>query len=240
MLRKFEGCERRLLGGLEHARAARSQGGRQLPCRHQHRIVPGNDLSSNTNRLFEREAHGIVRHRIYRPNNLRGESAIVFEAGSRIREIVFSLDDRLARVAALKLGQRRKVLTDFVGHAKQYAATLLSGRRRPWPVFKGRFCRRHRAIHVVSSSVRRLGDHFFGRRIVDRKSLRRLAWHPLTIDKHLIRFHVSFYSAGHDSPPRSITSVPEELYSQRHDQSRALPNFSRQLAAPIDEKEKCG
>ena len=53
VLREFQSRERRLLCGLEHARAPCSNGRRKFPCRHQQRIVPRNDLSRNADGLFE-------------------------------------------------------------------------------------------------------------------------------------------------------------------------------------------
>ena len=51
-VRKFQRGERRLLGGLQNAGAARGQRRRQLPRGHQQRIVPGDDLPGDADRLL--------------------------------------------------------------------------------------------------------------------------------------------------------------------------------------------
>src|ERR1700690_4209977 len=48
-VRELKRGERRLLGGLEDARATRGDRGRELPSSHQKRIVPGNDLRGDAN-----------------------------------------------------------------------------------------------------------------------------------------------------------------------------------------------
>jgi hypothetical protein len=46
-------CQRRLLCGLQHARAASGKRRRQFPGSHQQRIVPGNNLPGNSYRFLE-------------------------------------------------------------------------------------------------------------------------------------------------------------------------------------------
>ena len=43
---KLDGGQRRRLGGLEDAAIARGEAGRELPRRHEQRIVPRDDLSA--------------------------------------------------------------------------------------------------------------------------------------------------------------------------------------------------
>ena len=45
--------QRRLFRGLEDTSASRGDGGSQLPRSHQHRVIPGNNLSRNSDRLLE-------------------------------------------------------------------------------------------------------------------------------------------------------------------------------------------
>ena len=55
-----QGAERRLLGRLEHDRAARRQGRAEFPGGHQQRKVPGNDLPHHADRLAERVAEELA------------------------------------------------------------------------------------------------------------------------------------------------------------------------------------
>src|ERR1700722_2937182 len=51
---EFERGQRRLLGRFQNAGASRSQGGCELPCRHEQRIVPRNNLSGDAKGFFQR------------------------------------------------------------------------------------------------------------------------------------------------------------------------------------------
>ena len=199
MLREFESGQRSLLGGLEHAGAAGRQRGRQFPCSHQQRIVPRNDLSGDADRLFERERHRVVGDGIHVADNFGGESAVVFEAGGDVVEVVFGFDDGLAGVAAFEFGERGQILTNFVGEAEQNAAALLRRRGRPRAFFESGLGGGDGAVHVVGRGVGDLRDHFFRRGIVDGEGLRGLARDPFAVDKHLISLHVGLDSAGHGS-----------------------------------------
>src|SRR5438128_822998 len=134
---------------LQHTGTTRGQRGRQLPGRHQQRIVPGNDLASNADWLFERQAHGVVRNGIYVSENLCGQTAVVLEARSDVVDIVFRFDDGLAGVAAFQFSQQGCVLANLVGQAEQYAASFLSGGDCPRTIFKCPFGGGNSAVDIV-------------------------------------------------------------------------------------------
>ncbi len=115
--------QRRLLGRLQHGRAAGAEGGRQLPRRHQQRVVPRDDLAGDADRLAQREAHRVVGNRQHVAVNLRGEAAVVLEAGRDVRDVVLRFDDRLAGVARLEIGE-------LVGAVAHVCASLNSTRPR--------------------------------------------------------------------------------------------------------------
>ena len=123
--------ERRLLGRLQHGRAAGADRRRQLPRRHQHRVVPRDDLPGDADRLAQRQAHRVVGHRDDVAVDLGRQAAVVLEAGRDVGDVEFRLDDRLAGVARLELGELVGALADDPGDLEQDAAAVL--RRRVLP-----------------------------------------------------------------------------------------------------------
>ena len=186
-----------LLGRLQHAGTTCGQRRRQLPGRHQQRIIPRDDLARDSDRFLERKAHGVVGDRIHISKNFCGEAAVVLEAGGYISDVIFRFDDRLAGVAGFQFRQHGGVLADLFGETEEHAAAFLGSRGRPRTIFKGGFGGGDGAVHVVGIGVRGLRDHFFAGGIVDRKSLVGLAVNPLAIDVELIGAYVGFHSAGH-------------------------------------------
>jgi hypothetical protein len=154
-------------------------------------------LSRDADRFLERERHGIVGDGIHIADDFGGQSAVVFETSSHVVDIVLSFDDGLAGVAAFQFGERRQVLANFVGEAEKDATSLLRGCRRPWALFESGLGGGDGAVHVVGRGVGNLRDHFFGRGIVNRESLRRLARDPFSVDEHLISLDFGLNSAGH-------------------------------------------
>src|ERR1700730_8936943 len=170
-VRHLQRCNRGLLGRLQHAGAARGQRRRQLPGRHQQRIIPRNDLARDSDRFLECEAHGVVRNRIHISENFCGEAAVVLKAGGDVRNVVFRFNDRLARVAGFQLRQHGRVLANLVCQTEEHSSAFLRCGGRPGTVFKSGFGGSNCAVYVVSIGLRSLRDHFFAGGIVDRKSL---------------------------------------------------------------------
>ena len=158
-------------------------------------------MPGNTDRLFQREAHGIIGNRVHVSQHFRGQASVILKAGCDIIDVVFSLDDGLAGVAGFELSQHRQVLPDFVRETEKNPATLLRGGRGPGTVVKGGFRRRHGTAYVVGIRIRNLSDYFFAGRVVNGESLGRLAVDPLAVDIHLISADFSFHSAWHGIPP---------------------------------------
>ena len=85
----------------------------------------------------------------------------------------------------------------FVGEPEQDASALLRRGGCPRAVFESGFGGGDGAVHVVGGGVGNLRDDFFGRGIVDREGLRRLAGDPFAVDEHLVGLYVGLHSAGH-------------------------------------------
>src|SRR5271156_1543687 len=94
--RKFQRSEWGLFRRLQNTSTTCRESRRQLPRGHQQRVIPGNYLRGDADRLAERKTQCVVWHGIYMPENLRGHSAVVFEASGRVGDVVFGLDDGLA------------------------------------------------------------------------------------------------------------------------------------------------
>ena len=122
--RQLEDRERRLLGRLEDHRAAGADRRRNLPRGHEERIVPRNDLPADADRLAQREAQRVVRNGHDVAVDLRGEAAVVLEAGGDVGDVELRLDDWLSVVDRLQLGELGRVVANDLGEAKQNAAAL--------------------------------------------------------------------------------------------------------------------
>ena len=150
---QLEERERRLLRGLDHHRAARAEGGGELPGRHQQRVVPGNDLAGHPERLLHGHRDRVVGDVQDLAVQLGGEPAVILEARGHVGDVELGLHDRLARVQGLELGQLRQLLPDLLREAQQDAAAFLAGDVAPAALERAPG-RAHRAIDVGRAGVR--------------------------------------------------------------------------------------
>ena len=122
--------------------------------------------------------------------NLRGQSAIIFEARGNVSDIEFRFNNRLARIAAFQLRQSRQILPNPVCQPEQHAPALLCGSLRPRPssnalsLLPRRHSRRQAASGAcaITSSVE---GSYTGKVFVD------LLAYKLAIDEHLISLRPS-------------------------------------------------
>ena len=123
--------ERRLRIRLEHDGAAGGERGRELPRRHQQRVVPRHDLRRDADRLLlrveEQRAADRVRAAGDRRDRGREEAEVLVAPG----ELRLDGRDRLADVARLELRKLLAVRDDRVGERVQQARAL--GRRASCP-----------------------------------------------------------------------------------------------------------
>ncbi len=184
-----QGGQRRLLGGLEHDGVTGGQRGRDLPCGHQQREVPRDDLPAHADRLAQRVGvpFGTRQPRHRRGDgpalDLRGPARVVVEDVGRPHH-VHRLGDgrRLTVVDGLQLaellGPRQQRVTDL----PQQALPLAGGEPAPRSL-EGAARRRHRAVDIGGIPVRDLGDPLASRRIVSRERAPRSRRDPLTADQ---------------------------------------------------------
>ena len=203
----FHHGERRLLGRLEHAGASRGDRRSELPGSHDQRIVPGNNLASDSHRFTQSETQRIRGHGIDVPQNFVRQTGIIFETSCGIGDVVLRFDNGLAGIAAFQLGELRGVRANFLSQLVKKAATLGSAGLRPRAGIKrGARCL-HGLVDVRGRSRSNVRDHFFGRRIVNGKHLAGRTLDPLPIDIVLIGSNDCFRTARHHCLPNSLQSA---------------------------------
>ena len=148
--------QRRLLGRLQHRRAAGADRRRELPRRHQQRVVPRDDLAGDADRLAQREAHRVVGHRDHVAVDLGGQAAVVLEAGGDVGDVELGFDDRLAGVARFELGELVGAVAHDLRQLEQHAAAVLRGGVLPRALVERRARGLHGAVDVggVASGTR--------------------------------------------------------------------------------------
>ncbi len=165
--RQRERGQRRLFRRLQHRRAAGADRRRELPRRHQQRVVPRDDLAGDADRLAQREAHRIVGHRDDVAVNLRRQAAVVLEAGGDVGDVELGFDDRLAGVAGLELGELVAARAHDLRQLEQHAAAVLRRRVLPRTLVERGARGLDGAVDVSASGVRHARDDLGGRRIDD-------------------------------------------------------------------------
>ena len=125
--------QRRLLGRLEHDRAACGERRAELPRGHQQREVPGDDLPAHADRLAARVAEHVGRadgqHAALDLRRPAGEVAQVRDRAGHVH--VLRQPDRLAVVERLELGQLLRVVFDRVGERVHQPLAPRRGHRSP-------------------------------------------------------------------------------------------------------------
>ncbi|CRJ98752.1 hypothetical protein BN1708_009490 [Verticillium longisporum] len=128
----------RLLGGLEDDRVAGGEGRGQLPAGHGQRVVPGDDLSADAERLAQRvgKLGGAEIHGLAVP--LVGPAGIVAEHGHEVWDVLGEARRQgLAVVERLNGGQRQGVGLDEVGEVVEELAPCRGRQVTPGRVLKG-------------------------------------------------------------------------------------------------------
>ena len=123
-----QAAHRRLLGGLQHDRVAGRERGRDLPRRHQQRIIPRRDRADHAERLAQHQVHdagfGVGDAAVDLVDALGHELIVSTTAGRSIDDHV---GDRLAHVERLEhrellgvlVDQRREAIQDFHARARR-------------------------------------------------------------------------------------------------------------------------
>src|ERR1051326_6958378 len=105
---------RRRAGGGGAGEGAGGERRRELPCRHQQRVVPRDDLRADADRLLERVAQQRAADRVRAAGDRAEDGAEEAEVLDRDCDLCLDRRDRLADVARLELGQLLAVRLDRV------------------------------------------------------------------------------------------------------------------------------
>ena len=165
-------AQRRLLGGLEHDRAARRQRRRDLPGGHQQGKVPRHDLPAHADRFTARVAVHVGRgdgeHAALDLRRPAGEVADVRGRPAHVDEAREAR--RLAIVERLDLGELLVVRFDRVGERHHQPLTPGRGHRGPRTVGEGGARGGDGTVDVLGAGVGYLRDLAPGGRVERGKS----------------------------------------------------------------------
>src|SRR6185295_16161594 len=128
------------------------------------------------------------------------------EAGCDVGDVELRLDDRLAAVARLELGQLVRAVAHDLGELEQHAAAILRRRVLPRARVEGGAGGSHRGIDVLRVGVRGLRDDLGGGGVDDVDGCAGRRVDVLAVDVKLIWFHGTrnhhyiprFIGAGND------------------------------------------
>ena len=184
--RQAQASQRRLLGRLDHDRAAGSQRRPPLPGHHQDREVPRDHLPDHPHWLAARVAVVVAVDRDRRALDLVGPAGVVAEALHGQRDVDRPcVGDRLAVVEGLK---RREVIDlglDQVGEPVHEPAALAGIQPRPGAFVEGGPGGLHGRVDVGGIPFGNVGDRFFGGRIDGGEGPAAAGGNPLPADEKL-------------------------------------------------------
>ncbi len=136
-LREPQRGRRRLRIRLQDEGAAGSERRRELPRRHQQRVVPGHDLTGDADGLLQRVGEDRAADRIRAAADRAERGSVEAEVLGGAEELGLHRGARLAHVARLELDQLLAVRDDRVRERVQEARALARGRLPPGPVEGG-------------------------------------------------------------------------------------------------------
>ncbi len=187
-------AQRRLLCRLQNDGTACGQRRAQLPCRHQQRKVPGDDLPHHADGLAARvgEEFGFA--------SAGGDgNGVAFNLGGPARHVAEQVDgqrhigdardrQRLAVVQRLSSCANSSRCCSIRSASFQMRRPRSDGvMLRPGTVFEGLACGFHGAIDIFAIALGDLGQHFARGRVVGRESLAGSGLNPLAVNEHLAR-----------------------------------------------------
>ena len=171
------------LARLEHEGVAGGQAGRDLPRRLEQRVVPRGDQAADAERLVDDPAHHVGVAGVDDPSRLLGgDPAVVAEDRDDVGHVVLALDEPLAGVARLGLGDDVGVTLEEVGGAEQQVAALAGRGAAPGSVAEGPVRRVDGRGRVLAVRLVDLGDERPVGRTGDRAPPARARTDPRTVD----------------------------------------------------------
>ncbi len=157
---------------LQHHRVAHRNRGRDLPCQHQQREVPRDDLPDHTDRLIVAQ---------FGFHQLRPTRIIVKVTRQQRHINIARFTDRLAVVHAFEHRQQTRMFLNIARNRVEI--TSASHARSFAPSFECTTSRCNRCVYIFFLGLSGLGKQLAIRRVVRRIELRSLRRHPLVIDE---------------------------------------------------------
>ncbi|MNR04149.1 hypothetical protein D3C85_1200840 [compost metagenome] len=186
---QFQGGQGGQFGRFQHHRGTGGQGRRDLPGRHQQRVVPGDDLSRYANRLVTDAAPeaGIWQGQrlVLAFVQFTGKAGVVTKAADRVADVPLRFGQRFAVVPHFQFGQCRLATFQFIGQHLQPLRTL--GARGPAPAVVERASGSpHRVVDVFLGACRHLVKGLAGGRVDDLQVSTQVRADPFAVDVELI------------------------------------------------------
>ena len=189
---KFHRGNGRHFRRLENARIACGQTRRELPNRHEQRVVPRDDLRADPDRLAHGQANHVrVADAVGLALRLAGQAGVVAETARGIRRIVARLAQRLAVVLGVEPGELFGVFFHQVGQGEQFLRPLGSRALAPGTLIKSLARRSDGILRIGCPAVGRLDNDFVVRGIENVASGPAAGRDPLAVDVVEEGFHES-------------------------------------------------
>ena len=171
------------LAGLEDEGVAGGEAGRDLPGDLQERVVPRRDQAADADRLVHDPADHAGVAGVDHPAGLGiGDVTEVPDDRHHVGDVVLALDQTLAGVERLGLGDDRGVALEQVGEPEQEVAALPGGGGGPGSGVEGGACCGDGGVGVVGSGLVDLSDQGAVRGAADLAASARAGTHPCPAD----------------------------------------------------------
>ncbi len=172
-----------ILGRLQHGRVAHGQCGTKGAARHLRRIIPGNHMPGNAERLaFAGDVVAVHEGNLFAMKLVCG-TAVELEVARCCLNVGTSGANRLAAIAGLDRCQFLGIVQNQLRQPRQKATALGSGKAPPGAGFEGCTRRSHGAIDIAGVSGCDLGkDRTFRRRHHRQRASRRRRF-PAVVDE---------------------------------------------------------
>ena len=210
--------QRRLRVGLQHDRAARRERRCELPGGHHQRVVPGDDLRGDSDRLLQRVEEERAADRVRASRDRRDRRGVEAEVLDGLMQLRLHRGDRLADISRLELRELGAIRMDRVCERVQKARAL--GTRRAPPVTLDRGARSlDGAVDVSLAGHRCARERLSCRRLHEIAHLARCRLGRLTADEEPV------LAVGRDGHDRESTGD----YASRN----GRPTFARRRARRV-------
>src|SRR5437764_703419 len=226
-----QGGEGRLVGRLEHHGASRRERRGHLPRGQVQGEVPRHDRTHHAHRLAQRvrEEVAVDGHRI--AGELVGPAGVVAERLDRHGDVDLRLEQRLAVVPGLDLGDLLGALLQQVGHAIQQQPAPAGRQLAPLFRLEAGAGRPHRGVHLRLARLGDFRERLLGGGVGETVARRR---RPPLIPDQQVGLHRPLHSATRFSTLAAMPSFASSLWNSCCCSSRSSASAdSKGISAPV-------